>query len=153
MTLLVITKDRVITDSFEGVGDLQFNIENRKVRTHRTIPGKFFVAGYVPDLRIMIGTLTTKEELLASTFPCDSSDHTVVAWVLDGTVWIMECSKGSRWFELDRTSDICYMAGAGWRWFEAFYADKGNVDDAFKRVCELHQYCKLPANSVRIDGN
>lgn len=151
MTLLVVDKNRVLTDSFESVGSLQFNIGATKVRTHRTIPGKFLIAGCVSDFRILVSAGTTKEELLASHFPCASHDHTVIMWVLEGVVWVMECSRDARWFELDRTSDVCYMAGAGWHWFEAFYAAEGNVDDAFAKTCALHQQCSLPVNIVNID--
>lgn len=151
MTLIVVDKTRVLIDSFESVGSLDFNIGATKVRTHRTIPGKFLTAGRVSDFRILISTSTTKEELLASHFPCASQDHTVILWVLEGAIWVMECSKDARWYELDRTSDVCYMAGAGWPWFEAFYAAEGNVDDAFAKTCTLHQQCSLPVNIVDIN--
>lgn len=151
MTLVVVTPTEILVDSFESNGSLEFNIGSAKVRTHRSIPGKFIVAGCVSDMSIITGNCTTKEELLSASFPCDSADHSVVSWIVEGDLWVLECSKGARWFRLERVAPICYQAGAGWHWFEAFYKDKGNVDDAFQRTCELHPQCALPVNKVRIE--
>lgn len=150
MTLIVVTDKQVLVDSYESNGTLEFEIGSKKVRTHRSIPGKFVVAGSVPDWSIATSKSKTKEELLSSTFPCDSADQTSIVWVVDGEVYVLECSKGAVWYELSLTSPINYQAGAGWRWFEAYFAQKGNVDDAFQLACSLHPQCSLPVNVIQI---
>lgn len=151
MTLIVVTKNRVLVDSYESNGTLKFEIGSKKVRTHRVIPGKFVVAGGVPDWSIAVGGSKTKEELLSSSFPCDSADQTSIIWIVDGEVYVLECSKGATWYKLSRTSPINYQAGAGWRWFEAYFAQSGNVDAAFELACSLHPQCSLPVNIIEIE--
>lgn len=145
MTLLVATKTAILVDSIESVGSLESSIGSAKIRVHPIFKDRFFVAGEVQDLMLAWANHKTAEDMLNSEFPCSSHHSTVALWVHDMEVWVLECAKGARWCRLSQSSDIAYMAGAGWHWFEALVADGRDIHTAFKRVCDIHSLCSLPA--------
>lgn len=151
MTLIVVTDKEVLVDSIETNGNLRFNAGARKVRRLEGIPGVFAVAGAVTDLSIIVGASKSREELIAATFPCGSENRTCILWVVDGEVWVMECEKGARWYRLERTSPINFQTGAGWHWFEAYFAAYQDAHEAFKKACTLHPDCELPMNIIKIE--
>lgn len=151
MTLIVVTENRVLVDSYKSNGTSEFENGSEKVRTHWAIPGKFVIAGCVSDWLVAVSRCQTKEELLSSSFPCNPSDLTSIVWIVDGEVYVLECSRDTTWYRLSRTYPINYKAGTGWRWFDAYFALTGNVDTAFELVCSMHSQCSLPVTIVEIE--
>lgn len=152
MTLIVITTDYVYVDSYESNGNLKFNIGGSKVHQDSRLPGLFVAAGAVADMMIAIGNHADPTSLLASEYPCDSPDNTLVVWVYDSEVWILHCAKGARWHRQSRRAAINLQAGAGWPWFEAFYAEHGDIEAAFKLAADLHPECATPINTIEISS-
>lgn len=61
MTLIVVTENRVLANSYESNGTPKFEIGSKKVRPHRVILGKFVVAGSVPDWSIAVSRSKEKK--------------------------------------------------------------------------------------------
>lgn len=152
MTLLVVSKDGIHVDSFRSCGDLKFNIGARKIATHyfddQTYV-KYALAGSCDDADRFFQGVRTFEQFLSKQVTWKSQDNTVCIARFNERpeVYLLEFEEGHAFRVLTTDSEVNYMAGAGWHWFEAYYAQTRDVELSFKMVCDNHHLVEWPMNT------